>query len=252
MRLSDADRERFRAEGLLVVPGELPESEVAALSEAMDELYSKFEHLEETTEAEGATVVVEPTGPGGAPRVQRIVWCGAASAPLAATGVDPRILGRAAALLGETEVDQLVNQAHFKRPGDGVTFPLHQDAWNRRHGTDLWRDDAPDGGYVQVVLAVDEMAEDNGPLVHVPGSAKAGPLLGEDRSARVAELAGRSPPVPILAPPGSLILFGPFLVHGSAPNEGARPRRALVNGYARAGVNRRRYPGAGLGVRRRP
>ena len=47
--------------------------------------------------------------------------------------------------------------------------------------------------------------------------------------------------------PGDAVAFGPYVVHGSAPNEGAYARRTLLNGFALPGANRRVYPGCGVG-----
>lgn len=243
-------RQRFVQDGICVLNGIFSAEEVHALRAAFDRLFALGADLEQTTELFGAKFVVEPTGPGGRPAIQRVVWAGAAEPALEAVGRDPRIVERALDLLGVDAADQLINQAHLKHPGDGVEFPLHQDAWNRRWGTELWDDPYEDGSYVQCILTIDDMREDNGPLVYLPGSHRLGGIVGPDREARVAELARRTLPVPLIAPAGSLAFFGPFLVHGSAPNTGETPRRILVDGYARPGVNRRTYPGAGLGVRR--
>ena len=38
---------------------------------------------------------------------------------------------------------QIINQAHFKAPGDGVDFPFHQDSVNRGVRSSEWRDGLP-------------------------------------------------------------------------------------------------------------
>jgi hypothetical protein len=59
-------------------------------------------------------------------------------------------------------MDQIINQAHFKMPGDGVAFEWHQDSQNRRYGTELWTDGgAPHGAYIQTLTAVDEVTAYN-------------------------------------------------------------------------------------------
>ena len=46
---------------------------------------------------------------------------------------------------------------------------------------------------------------------------------------------------------GSVLLFGPYSVHGSQPNTSPRPRRTFINGFAYPGANARIYPGEGAG-----
>ena len=48
---------------------------------------------------------------------------------------------------------------------------------------------------------------------------------------------------------GSVILFGPYAVHGSTANTSRMSRRILINGYAFPGANGRIYPGEGSGRR---
>ena len=235
-----------------VAAGAFSEAELAPLRAAFDRLEAAAEGRDATFDLDDARFVLAPTGEAGAPRLQRVVWCGGREPELLAASRDPRILGWAARILGRVEVEQLINQAHFKRPGDGVEFPLHQDAWNRRTGTEF---DDPDGsgGFVQCMLCLDDMGADNGPLVFLPGTHRLGPVAleasAEARAARVAELERAHPPRVVTAGAGSLVFFGPYVFHGSGPNPGPRSRRGLVSGFAVPGCNRRRYPGAGLGVR---
>ena len=249
-RLSEPERARYRRDGFLVRERVFDDAELARLSAALDRLQGLAAGVASTSDITGARFVMDETGPEGAPRIQRVVWAGAAAPELFEPTLDPRVLTPVLDLLGEDQVDQLVHQVHFKHPGDGVRFGLHQDAWNRRHGTALWRGRHPDGDYVQVVLAVDPMSADTGPLRVVAGSHQGGPILGLDREARARRRAARRPLQPVVVPAGSLILFGPFLLHASDENRGRVARRVLVSGFCRRGVNRRPYPGAGLGVRR--
>lgn len=251
-RVALEELEAFARDGFLVRSEVFSPQEVDTLRLAFERLEARARRCIGTFDVQGTRFVLAPTADqGGDPRLQRVVWCGGVESVLLTAGADPRIVEPALALLGEPEADQLINQAHFKRPGDGVAFPMHQDAWNRRWGTQEWRDRSPDGGYVQVLLTLDTMAEDNGPLLVVPGSHQLGALDGPDRRERVEDLCEERAPVPLLLSPGSLVFFGPFLVHGSRANRGTRPRRALVNGFARPGANLREYPGCGLGIRRR-
>lgn len=246
----DLARAALETDGYWVWPSAFAEAELHPAREAFARLERRAKAELTTFDGDGARFVLEPSAER-AVALQRVVWCGGVEPELLTLGLDPRVLGLAMDLLGETEVDQLVNQAHFKRPRDGVGFPMHQDAWNRRWGSPLWLDRNPDGDYLQVLLTIDEMRFDNGPLLVAPASHRYGPLVGEKRRAQLDAVIRAHPPEAVVAPPGSLVFFGPFLVHGSEPNGGMHPRRVLVNGFARTGVNRRVYPGAGLGRRRR-
>jgi hypothetical protein len=53
--------------------------------------------------------------------------------------------------------------------------------------------------------------------------------------------------ITITAKPGSLLLFGPYTIHGSTANCSDKPRRVLINGYAYPGANKRVYPGCDYG-----
>ncbi len=180
--------------------------------------------------------------------IRRVVWCGALEPSLLFAGRDPRILRPVAELLGTDHMDHLINQAHFKLPGDGVGFEWHQDSERRRYGTELWDDVNGKGSYVQTVIAVDDCRVDNGPIRLIPGNPghlSLGDCSDEERRVLIDE--GSAQPAVMAA--GSVLFFGPYTIHGSEPNQSDAPRRILVNGFAAPGANHRRYPGCGLGVR---
>ena len=87
-------------------------------------------------------------------RINRIVWCGAAEPVLLKYGEDARLTFPSSQLLGSNEMEQLICQAHFKLPADGVGFGWHQDSDHRRYGTDQWTDLNGRGSFVQTLMAV--------------------------------------------------------------------------------------------------
>jgi len=186
-------------------------------------------------------------GPAGRPRIDRIVWCGAAEPSLLESGRDPRLLHLAAQLLGAKGMQQLINQVHFKLPGDGVEFPWHQDSSHRRYGTPDWSDVNGRGSYVQVVTAVDDCGLDNGPLLFVAGSSRHGHIAVEPGAPLPAHYVESDRIQAVTMPAGSVVLFGPYTIHGSTPNLSNRSRRLFINGFAALGANRRVYPGEGSG-----
>ena len=80
----------------------------------------------------------------------------------------------------------------------------------------------------------------------VPGSGREGhQYLREHPSPLDALFDGRARAV--LMEPGSVLLIGPYTVHGSKPNRSKQARRVFINGDAYPGAIRRIYPGKGAG-----
>ena len=237
----------FFEQGFLVLPRTFGEGTVARFRRAFSRLERRAQSLEETTLVQNSLFVVKRTEPARL-RIDRIVWCGGIEPLLGRLGRSSKLVEAAAELLAAPELDQLVNQAHIKNPGDGLEFRFHQDSYHRRYGTELFTDLDGRGSFVQTLTAVDAMAPENGGLYVVPGTHRLG---------HIPTLDGRLPEgsfdvsraVPIRLAAGDTLLLSPFTVHGSGPNLGATPRRVFINGFCTAGANRRVYPGAGTGYR---
>jgi ectoine hydroxylase-related dioxygenase (phytanoyl-CoA dioxygenase family) len=232
--------------GFTRIDGLFSSSEISEMLEAFERLERKAKRLERTGMYRGSQFVVERNG-GPDARIQRIVWCGAAEPVLSAYGMDSRLLRMASVLLGSWEMHQLINQAHFKLPGDAVEFPWHQDSSHRRYGGPEWRDLNGRGSYVQIVLALDDVTADNGPISFVPGSGKLGHLGLLNGDDLPPGLIDESRVVTPTLRAGSALLFGPYTLHRSSPNQSSAPRRVFINGFAYPGANSRVYPGAGAG-----
>ena len=238
---------KFFEQGYLIVPGFFDRVSVAKVRTCFERLEQLAERLGTTQELDGCLFVLEQQKCRPL-RIERIVWCGAVEPELIEVSRTPRLLQAMAQLLGTREIDQLINQAHIKRPGDGVGFPFHQDSYHRRYGTPLFSDVNGRGSFIQSLVAIDPMRPANGGLWVVPGSQRLGHITSEN---------GELPPhsfdpqqaLPVLLEAGDLLLLAPFTIHGSSPNEGSLPRRVFINGFCCAGANRRMYPGAGTGQR---
>lgn len=242
-------REFFQL-GFTVMRSVFCPEELGRMRAAFSRLRQTARTLGGSGEFRGASFVVERrAGSGPKAHIQRVVWCGGAEPLLDRLGRDPRLVGPAARLLGSRRVVQLINQAHYKLPGDGVEFPWHQDSSHRRFGKGEWLDVNGRGSYVQTVTAIDDADESNGGLGFIPGSCSFGHITLPDDS-RGCLPAWRVDPARAVVPrlrAGDVVLFGPYTIHGSAPNTSDRPRRAFINGFACPGANRRVYPGAGTG-----
>jgi ectoine hydroxylase-related dioxygenase (phytanoyl-CoA dioxygenase family) len=228
--------------------------EVARMRACFDELEEIAGELPETGLHRGAHFVLGEKD--GRRVVRRIVWAGGCQRYLLAIGNDERLTVPGAQLLRSNAMDHLLNQAHFKRPRDGVVFDWHQDIQHRDKGEGTWTDVNGCGSFVQTVIVLDEMTPDSGPLRFIPGSSKWGRVDFGDSAGDYPLQATKRPPqlreedaVTIAAQAGDTLFFGPYTVHASFENTSDRYRRVLINGYASPGANRRVYPGDGAGRR---
>lgn len=238
MGLNPQDKQKFFDEGFLLLKNVFSLEEIQSCLRSFDRLYQVAIDQDETATLGGTQFVVEDH------KVQRIVGVGSTEPSLLMMSEDPRILNPVSCLLESEEMDQLINQVHFKMPGDGVDFCWHQDSVHRRYGSELWEDLNGKGSYVQTVLAIDPLTPKNGTLKFVKGSCRQGHIDGP--------LDNFIDPLNIIEcemSPGDLVLFGPYTIHGSERNLSDKPRRVLINGYAYPGANKRDYPGLGLGRR---
>ncbi len=245
MRLTDSQINEFFDKGYVILTKVFSKDEIKMMSDSMDRIYQESQKLKNKTQIhEGTQFVFENSA------LHRVVWAGAFEPSLLKIGEDPRLLGPASQLLGSNEMDQLINQIHFKVPGDNVGFPWHQDTENRGYGTPEWIDVNHRGSYVQTTIAVDRQRVENGTMYFIPESCKLGHLGLENLKDKETKF-DVSKKVPLIMDPGDVAMFGPYTIHGSFPNESEEPRRILINGYAYPGANKRAYPGKGSGRRLR-
>jgi hypothetical protein len=251
--LSGAEIRDFFEVGWITRRGLFTPGEVARMRASFDELEAIAGQLTETGLHRGAQFVLGQNG--GRRVIKRVVWAGGCQPYLLEVGADARLTVPSAALLKSNEMDHLLNQAHFKRPGDGVTFDWHQDIQHRDKGNGTWTDVNGTGSFVQTLIVLDAMTADSGPLLFMPGSAKWGRVdFGGDcadgyRGSAMPVRFRIEDAVMVSAEPGDTLFFGPYVAHASFENTSNQYRRVLINGYASPGANRRQYPGDGAGRR---
>lgn len=233
----------FYENGYCVVKGLFNESDINRIKESFDNLYHASLQLDDTQMLKLAQFVFTQEA------LNRIVWCGGYDEYLLDVGADKRILDIVGKILESQELVQLINQAHFKLPGQIVEFKWHQDSEHRRYGTDMWVDVDGKGSYVQTLLAIDDMNSMNGPLKFIPKSHLEGHKDYKTDPSIIDEILKTMPQVDVNLKAGDVAFFGPYTFHSSSLNKTDSPRRVLINGYALPGANKREYPGAGLGRR---
>ena len=259
MTLSTEQVEAFFDRGWIVVPGLFSASEMSLAREAFERLYVTAQQLRTTQNHAGAYFVLDAP-PQGDVVVKRVVWAGGAESALLDLSADSRLVEPALQLLGSDHCEQLLCQAHFKMPGDGVSFDWHQDIQHRDKGPGTWKDLNGRGSYVQTIMLIDDMTERNGPLKFIPRESVGGDAEGRifsshydygtpmDSAAEAVQF-DESAAITVTGESGSVLFFGPYAVHGSTSNESKYSRRVLINGYAYPGANGRVYPGEGSGRR---
>jgi len=251
--LTDAEIRDFFEVGWITRPSLFTTDEVARMRYCFDKLEGIAGSLSHTGLHHNAQFVLDDKN--GARVIKRVVWAGGCQPYLLRVGNDPRLTTPCAQLLQSATMDHLLNQAHFKRPGDGVVFDWHQDIQHRDKGNDTWTDVNGRGSFVQTLIVLDEMTPDSGPLMFVPGSSRWGRMNLNGNAYADSQLAVDQQPewvadaVTIQAQPGDTLFFGPYTLHASFENTSPHYRRVLINGYASPGANRRVYPGSGKGLR---
>lgn len=213
------------------------------MANCTEALYQESLNLNKTTQVfKGSQFVFEKNA------LHRVVWAGAHQDKLLKFGEDLRITTPVSQLLGSVEMDQLINQVHFKMPGDDIEFEWHQDSQHRGYGTSDWNDINGKGSYVQTLVAIDEVTKEKGPVQFIPTSYKVG-HMGLDKIENKESVLDISKAKLILMEQGDMALFGPYVPHSSTKNVSSSPRRVLINGYAYPEANSRKYPGEDSGRR---
>ena len=151
--------------------------------------------------------------------------------PLGTWGQDARFITPSIDVLDEDELNLFTEKLNLKRPRAGGANPWHQDFpyWDGLA-------DEPDAK-VTAMLFLDDSTLENGTLQVLPGSHLRGRWRTRQDSDALGNLeldpsqAEGHQPTPVEVPAGSVVWFGPFLVHKSEPNRSDKHRRSLLSTY---------------------
>jgi ectoine hydroxylase-related dioxygenase (phytanoyl-CoA dioxygenase family) len=229
----------YRDKGYAVIGGVFDNHEMTVLSDAFDDL-NRFAQQYESTYRDKNQLFVYHWDDSSEKLLRFVKWPSYTFPVFEQFRTDLRILDILKPFLG-TNIKQIANQASWKNPGDSRTsYSYHQDFYWRRP-EEAFRD--LDQSYIQVLIAVDPHFVENGCLSLVEeshkslrcycpkGSVLTSPFNVEDLSDYGLENHKR---VNVLLEPGDVVIWGPYMFHGSDANRSSMDRRAYVNGYVSA------------------
>ena len=216
MKLSDAQIERFENDGFLVLPSVFTHDEVDALKSDLPRLFAE-RRPENFREKESDAVRTAMALHQRSDVYARLVR-------------HPRLVEPAKQILGDDLYVQQV-KVNAKEAFSGDVWQWHYD-----FATHHEEDGVPEPLALNLHILLDEVTEFNGPLVFIRGSHRRGPVPAAldtettsyplwvvDREA-VAELVAEGGLVSAKGPPGTVLIFGDTLVHGSSINMSPWPR----------------------------
>jgi L-proline 4-hydroxylase len=239
MSLTPQELDAYRTDGYLILP---PRFEAAELAELKEEAAKELVFDSERR-------VLEK----GSTMVRSVYGSHAGNEAFGLLVRDPRLLEPAVQLLGD--------QAYVYQFKINAKAAFGGDLWEWHQDYAFWlnEDGVPEPHLVNVVLFLDEVTEFNGPMLMVAGSHREGvidcrPLAGQPEGyeqgpswisnltadlkytvgkEQLARLAGRYRLESAKGPRGSLLLFHPNLVHGSAANMSPFDRIIAIATYNR-------------------
>jgi len=224
--ISDKDVEFYRREGYLVVPDVFSPEETEALRRTTDEMVAAATDLD----AHNNIYDLEDSHRRGNPRVRRIKTPHLFHPTYAAASRNPKVIEILQKLVNPSlRFD--TGKLNLKAAGYGAPVEWHQDWAFYPHTND---------DLAAVGIMMDDMEEENGPLLILPGSHR-GPTYDHHADGRFCGAMDLdtsdvdfSKAVPLLGKAGSISIHHVRVIHGSATNVSNRPRRLLLYQYTAA------------------
>ncbi len=217
--LTQTQIEQYNRDGCLVLPNRLPD---AWLTRLRDEI-ARFEEEAKGLTASNDRLDLEDSHTPADPRLRRIKLPHLISDTVRELMLSDLILAPARDLIGP-DLRLHTTKLNMKSAGFGAAVEWHQDYAFYPHTND---------DILAIGVCIDDMAEENGPLMVYPGS-HLGPIHDHHADGVFAgaidmSQSGLNPTdaVALSGPAGSLSIHHGRAVHGSALNRSDRPRRIL-------------------------
>ena len=219
-QLSDDQVAFYREHGYVVVHNALTEGQLARARSEIEAIVAKAHTVRENDDVYD----LEDTHTAESPRVRRIKSPHRLRPFFWDLVRAPNLIAAAARLLGP-DIHLLGSKMNIKAAGFGASVEWHQDWAFYPHTND---------DLLAMGVMLDDMSEDNGPLMVMPGSHR-GPIFdhhsgGSFCGALDAKESGLdfAKAVKLTAPAGSISLHHVRLVHGSGVNRSGHGRRLLL------------------------
>jgi|TARA_B100001964_G_scaffold200340_1_gene227218 ectoine hydroxylase-related dioxygenase (phytanoyl-CoA dioxygenase family) len=227
LQLDDSLKAGYLQDGYLVLPSFFSAAEIAPLCSETERL---IEAARGKAESDAVHDLEAPHQPDGEPRVRRI------KDPVQQFDVyrefsrNEKLLSVVRFLIGDN-VRFHNSKINIKAAGIGAAVEWHQDWAFYPHTNDA---------VLEVGIALEDLCEDNGPLLVIPGSHLGpvydhhveGTFCGAIGASEVTDLVQKS--VALTGPAGSVTIHHARTIHGSAMNRSDRSRPLLLIGYAAA------------------
>lgn len=220
MELSDAQIQRYREYGYLIIDNVLDSGRLARYHRRIDELLAEARFLKQSNEHFDLEVGHNPD----TPRIGRIKTPHKFYAEFRELTRDPIIIGALKHLIGPN-IRLYDSKLNIERPGEGAPVEWHQDWAFYPHTNEAM---------LAVGVLFDDTDEENGAILVIPQSHR-GPLYDHHINGVFSGAINRakcdvdfSVAVPLAAKAGSITVHHTRLIHGSGPNLSSRTRRLLL------------------------
>jgi ectoine hydroxylase-related dioxygenase (phytanoyl-CoA dioxygenase family) len=237
-RLTDAEREQYDRDGYVLREGTFTREETAEIAASCEELLERVVAERHGKRQKAGSYVFE--GEGDSDVVHGLEPFAHVAPELETWAYDARFVDPMRDICEDDEPILFTEKLNLKRAHMGGVNPLHQDY-------PYWTEVADDPRKVATaMLFLDDATLANGCLQVVPGSHRDGVRAKRNDMDAFGNLEmdqgafADGDPVPLEVAAGSVVFFGPFLVHMSEPNRSDGDRRSILFSYQPHGLRHMR------------